>query len=130
MFGFGKKSKPVALATNLPTPVEVSATKVTVPPVVTVRIPKVGDHVYWSPKRLECTVVSVGLLGFTFQGGEPVRKSKGIVPRWTVYTGFDHSFDDSTGAWIVGEGQKPKNVRGKVIMPDPVKVDLSAYGVH
>lgn len=116
---FGRKAKPVILATNLPTPVPPSAIVVAEP---SVRIPAVGNHVWWAPKELDCIVTSVGKLGFTFQGGEMIQRGNRLVPRWTVATGFDHPFDESTGTWIIGEGRTPKNVRGKVILPDPVKV--------
>lgn len=134
MFGFGKKKeKKVELATNLPTPVPPLAftgQNLVLPVESSVRVPLLGDRVWWAPKQLECIVISVGPLGFTFQGGELVKKSKRTVPRWTVYTGFDHKWDEAVGSWIVGEGQTPKSVRGLVVKPDPVKIDLSAYGVR
>lgn len=87
------------------------------------RTPKVGDPVWWAPKQAKCTVTKVESDGsLLFQGGPLVRRPSGkVVPRWTVATVAEECrWDPQTEVWVVGQGPTPKDVRGTVIMPQPV----------
>lgn len=93
------------------------------------RIPKIGDKVWWAPKQLWCEVAKIDIdtINFIFIGGEPVRTSDGqIRPRWSVNTGLGgHFFHEPINAWVVGRGQMPRNIRGKIITPDVIKLTMN-----
>lgn len=94
-----------------------------------IRIPKVGDRIWWAPKQIwgEIFRVLEETMNFTFVAGDMLVGSDGrYAPRWTVRTGMTgHYFDASVNAWIIGRGLLPKNVRGKIITPEPIKLKLN-----
>lgn len=98
---------------------------------VSLRVPQVGEKVWWAPKGLGCLVTHAGNgLVFQFQGGETIKNKKGRqVPRWTVQAKLGAAtWDNILGMWIVGQGKTPKLVRGTIITPDPVAMSGKSTG--
>lgn len=96
-----------------------------------VKVPRVGDKVWWAPKEVGGLVTKREMNGtIVFQGGEIVINKKGrAVPRWTVGAGVNtYRWDESLQMWIVGQGKLPKNVRGDIVTPDPVAASGSSQG--
>lgn len=91
------------------------------------RIPSVGDAVWWAPKEEKCVVSKVELDGsLIFQGGPLVKRPSGkVTPRWTVATAADACrWHEGLGAWIVGEGPVPKKPGEIVVQPSPVNTSV------
>jgi hypothetical protein len=104
---------------------------IVVPRAVTVRIPSLGDPVWWAPKCAGCTVTRVQTDGLiTFQGGETIKNKKGRqVPRWTVQSLVKNFvWRDDLKMWIVGAGPHPKTLRGQVVYPEPARLSGQAQG--
>lgn len=96
-----------------------------------IKIPRVGDKVWWAPKGLGGIVTGRGEKGtMIFQGGELITNKKGrVVPRWTVAAGIDtYVWHADIKMWVVGQGPTPKLVNGQVITPDPVAVSGASTG--
>lgn len=96
-----------------------------------IRLPKIGEAVWWAPKGVGCVITDVLSNGnVVFQGGPVVRNKRGRqVPQWTVATGGETpQWDESIQMWIVGQGPLPKNTRGTIITPDPVALSGKSVG--
>lgn len=96
------------------------------------RIPQVGDPVWWAPKRVGLSVRRVYPNGrILCLGGETIKNSKGRqVPRWSVAThGANCVWDSDLNMWILGSGQTPKIGRDQqVVYPKPVLMSGKAQG--
>lgn len=96
-----------------------------------VRVPRIGDQVWWAPKGVGGVVTARYTNGnIIFQGGEIVKNKKGReVPRWTVAAGVNtYVWNADIAMWVVGQGRLPKSARGVIVTPDPVAVSGALKG--
>jgi hypothetical protein len=112
---------------------------VVVPKKVIVRIPSVGDSVWWAPKGVGGEVRSVQTNGMvSLTAGPLVKNKKGRqVPRWTVQANAkSFVWRGDLNCWILGQGPHPKVVRGEIknpkghqiVRPTPVQMSGQAKG--
>lgn len=96
---------------------------------VGLRVPLVGDLVWWAPKQFMGRVTEVRGNMVTFQGGELVENKKGrIVPRWTTMSRSENYKWDRQ-FWVIGQGPTPKiSENGQIIYPDPVSLSGKSRG--
>jgi len=117
-----------------------------------VRVPAVGDPLWWCTKREKCVVTEVHPDGsFNFSGGPVIKNKRGRqVPRWSVAAKFYTDQElralseqrgvsyaklkraathwHERGFWVVGTGPTPKYGRGQLIYPKPVLMSGRAQG--
>jgi len=89
--------------------------------------PKVGDTVWWAAKRLEGRITSLTGDGFVFASGGPCTTPSGrkVADRYSTIVGaVDAVWHQDIHCWVVGRGPLPKNVRGRVIRPEPVIIHV------
>lgn len=97
---------------------------------VPLRVPLLGDLVYWAPKKVRGIVSGREGNVIIFQGGEIIQNKRGReVPRWTVSSRSENFVRrDDLGLWIIGQGETPKLVNGVVVYPEPVALSGSSVG--
>lgn len=96
------------------------------PAVSALRVPKVGDLVWWAAKQVGCQLTKVEWDGsLIFQGGRLIKRASGkVVPEWTVATHPSSlEWDPANNWWVCGQGPIPR--RGTVITPEPTNIDVT-----